>query len=179
MAQRRRRNPWIATSEILVWLLFATLLFPVGFAGWAVGHYTSLGKPSGTKTVTVTAAASTQAATTAAATTAAGTTTSAAAPTGNAAQGKAVFLSNGCGSCHTFKAAGASGTIGPDLDTAPAADAKKANMTLAAFVRQSIVDPNAFVASGYAKGVMPTTFGTSLSKTQLDDLVAFVAGGGK
>ena len=30
--------------------------------------------------------------------------------------GSAVFASAGCGSCHTLKAAGASGTIGPDLD---------------------------------------------------------------
>jgi mono/diheme cytochrome c family protein len=31
--------------------------------------------------------------------------------------GKAVFASAGCGSCHTLKAAGATGNIGPNLDT--------------------------------------------------------------
>jgi mono/diheme cytochrome c family protein len=30
--------------------------------------------------------------------------------------GAAVFASAGCGNCHTLKAAGASGTIGPNLD---------------------------------------------------------------
>jgi mono/diheme cytochrome c family protein len=30
--------------------------------------------------------------------------------------GSAVFASAGCGNCHTLKAAGASGTVGPDLD---------------------------------------------------------------
>jgi mono/diheme cytochrome c family protein len=30
--------------------------------------------------------------------------------------GKAVFASAGCGSCHTLKAAGSNGTIGPNLD---------------------------------------------------------------
>jgi mono/diheme cytochrome c family protein len=30
--------------------------------------------------------------------------------------GKAVFASAGCGSCHTLKAAGATGTVGPNLD---------------------------------------------------------------
>jgi mono/diheme cytochrome c family protein len=35
---------------------------------------------------------------------------------GSAAVGAAVFASAGCGSCHTLKAAGATGTIGPDLD---------------------------------------------------------------
>ena len=35
----------------------------------------------------------------------------------HAANGAAVFTSAGCGSCHTFAAAGASANIGPDLDT--------------------------------------------------------------
>ena len=36
--------------------------------------------------------------------------------TGKAAAGKAVFASAGCTSCHTLKAAGATGTVGPNLD---------------------------------------------------------------
>lgn len=36
---------------------------------------------------------------------------------GAAADGKAVFASAGCGSCHTLEEAGSSGTIGPDLDS--------------------------------------------------------------
>ena len=35
---------------------------------------------------------------------------------GDAAAGKAVFASAGCGGCHTLKAAGASGNVGPNLD---------------------------------------------------------------
>ncbi len=34
---------------------------------------------------------------------------------GEEADGEAVFASAGCGSCHTFEPAGASGTIGPNL----------------------------------------------------------------
>lgn len=43
-----------------------------------------------------------------------GTTTT----TGTAAKpdGKAVFASAGCGGCHTLKAAGSSGNVGPNLD---------------------------------------------------------------
>jgi mono/diheme cytochrome c family protein len=37
---------------------------------------------------------------------------------GDAAAGKELFASNGCGSCHTLAAAGASGTVGPNLDQA-------------------------------------------------------------
>jgi len=191
MAPPNRRAAKANAGEALLWLLFVTLLVPAGFAGWAIGHDTAGGKRTVTRTVTVTAAAptTTQATTaatttaaappttTAPATTAATTTTAAAA--GNAVQGKAVFVSSGCGACHTFKPAGTSATIGPDLDTKPALDAKKDNMQLAAFIHESIVSPNAYISPGYPKGVMPQTFGTTLTKTQLADLVAFLTAGGK
>jgi mono/diheme cytochrome c family protein len=165
-----------------MWLLFVALLLPAGLAGWAVGHYTSLGKAPSTVVHTVTVgstagATTTSAATTSAATTSGGTTTSSSA-TGNAAAGKAVFASSGCASCHTFKPAGATGTIGPNLDTAPAADAKRDNnMNLEAFIRQSIVSPDAYIAQGYNKGLMPTYFGKQLKPSQLNDLVAFILAG--
>jgi len=55
--------------------------------------------------------------TTAAATTGAATTiASPAAGKGDAAAGKAVFASVGRKGCHTLKAAGATGTLGPNLD---------------------------------------------------------------
>jgi cytochrome c551/c552 len=165
-------------------VLFAALLVPAGFAGWAVGHYTSLGKSASTvvHTVTIGTATSTQATTTSPATTTSAATTTTSTSTssvgGNAAAGKAVFAANGCGSCHTFKPANATGAVGPDLDSAPAADAKADNnMNLAAFINESIVKPDAYIAKGYSKGIMPATFGSSLSKTQLNDLVAFILSG--
>lgn len=98
-------------------------------------------------------------------------------PKGNAAAGKAVFAANACASCHTFKPANATGTVGPNLDNL-AADAQKANRgTLQQYVQESIVDPNAYVVHGFAPNVMPKTFGKSLSKQQLADLVAFVTQG--
>jgi mono/diheme cytochrome c family protein len=164
------RDPQTTAGEIVIWLLFFALLVPAGVVGWAIGHSSA----GGTRTVTQTIAAST------AKTTTAKTTTQTAPPpsaAGNAAKGKAVFLANACGSCHTFEAAGSTGKIGPDLDTKPSVDAKKENMALAAFVRESIVKPNAYVSPGYPKGVMPQTFGKQLSQTQLADLVAFITTG--
>ena len=167
-------------------MLFAALLVPAGFAGYVVGHYTSLGKSASTVVHTVTLGTATTSATTTAATTTAATTTAATTTSatttpsggGNAAAGKAVFAANGCASCHTFQPAGATGTIGPNLDTAPTQDAKADNnMDLTAFVKQSIADPDAYIAKGYTKGIMPTTFGKSLSPTQLNDLVAFIVSG--
>jgi cytochrome c551/c552 len=178
----RRRNPWTSTGEVFIWVLFAVLLIPAAFAGWAVGHYTSLGSSTETVVHTLTvggtsASTTTSAATTTSATTSAATTTSSSGG-GNAAAGKAVFASNGCASCHTFQPAGATGTVGPNLDTAPTSDAKAdGNMDLTAFVHQSIVDPDAYIAKGFNKGIMPTTFGSSLSATQLNDLVAFIVSG--
>ena len=83
-----------------------------------------------------------------------------------------------CGSCHTFKPAASKGTVGPDLDTAPAVDAKKAKQPLDQFVRQSIVDPNAYVARGYPPNVMPKTF-AQLPKSQLDALVQYLISSSK
>jgi cytochrome c551/c552 len=182
----RRRNPWTSTGEVFIWVLFAALLFPAGFAGWAVGHYTSLGKSAATVVHTVTpGTTSAGTTTTPGTTTSAGTTTSSGTTTsggggGSAAGGQAVFAANGCASCHTFKPANATGTIGPDLDTAPASDAKADNnMDLAAFIKESIEDPDAYIAKGYTKGIMPSTFDKSLSGKQLNDLVAFILSGTK
>ena len=90
------------------------------------------------------------------------------------APGKAVFLSQGCGSCHTFKPAGsdASGTIGPDLDKLPDY-AKAANQPLATFVDESIVNPDKYVEKGFPKGVMPKSY-KDLPANDLTALVDFL-----
>jgi mono/diheme cytochrome c family protein len=98
-------------------------------------------------------------------------TTTAPAAQGDAAAGKQVFAGNGCGSCHTFKPAGSSGTTGPDLDKLPEF-AQKAGQPLADFVHESIVDPGAYVEEGYPDGVMPKY--DQLSDKELADLVAFL-----
>jgi cytochrome c oxidase subunit 2 len=91
--------------------------------------------------------------------------------------GLAAFNSNGCSACHTFKPAGSTATTGPDLDNL-ATYARRAGKPLAAFIQQSIVDPNAYIEKGYQPGIMPTTF-KSLPKDQLDALVQFLSQGKK
>ena len=86
--------------------------------------------------------------------------------------GLAVFESAGCGGCHTLAAARSTGETGPALDNL-AADARQAGMSVEAFVRQSIVEPDARVAEGYQAGVMPKTF-ADLPREQLDALVKFL-----
>jgi hypothetical protein len=50
-------------------------------------------------------------------------------------------------------------------------------MNLAAFIKESIVNPDAYIAKGFTKGLMPTNFGQSLSSKDLNDLVAFILSG--
>jgi cytochrome c oxidase subunit 2 len=86
---------------------------------------------------------------------------------GDPAAGKQVFDAQGCGSCHAFEPAGSTGNVGPNLSEA----LKDKD---AAFIQQSIVDPNAVIAEGFQPNIMPQTYGSQLSDKQLADLVAFL-----
>jgi mono/diheme cytochrome c family protein len=74
---------------------------------------------------------------------------------GNAEAGKAVFVSAGCGSCHTLAAANATGTLGPSLDETKPSEAL-------------VVDR---VTNGM--GAMPP-FEGQLSAEQIADVAAYV-----
>jgi mono/diheme cytochrome c family protein len=91
-----------------------------------------------------------------------------------AAPGKAIFISQGCGSCHTYGPAGpdANGSIGPDLDKLPAY-AKQAKQPLVPFTHESIVAPDDYIQPGYPKGVMPKSY-AALPAKDLNALVAFL-----
>lgn len=98
------------------------------------------------------------------------------------AAGKAVFTGpGGCGACHTLAAAGTSGTVGPNLDTRLASDcANPASKrirgpTLKECIHTAIVDPYAYIPSGYAAGIMPNTFSKTLSPSQIAALVALLS----
>jgi mono/diheme cytochrome c family protein len=91
-------------------------------------------------------------------------------PGGDPAAGKELFTTSAqppCASCHTLKEAGATQTVGPNLD-----EVLKGKD--AAFIHKSIVDPNAEVAAGYQPGIMPQNYGEQLDEKQLADLVAFL-----
>ncbi len=87
---------------------------------------------------------------------------------GAAEPGKQVFIATGCGSCHTFAAAGTTGTTGPDLNEYLAPDDD------AAGVEEMIVDPESEIAEGYSAGVMPHGYGETLSKEELEQLIQFL-----
>jgi cytochrome c oxidase subunit 2 len=95
---------------------------------------------------------------------------------GGGAAGLAVFQQNGCGGCHTFKPANATGKVGPNLDNL-AAEATKANRgALDAFIKESIVKPQAYLEPGFPDA-MPHIFGTQIPPDKLDQLVQYLAKG--
>jgi mono/diheme cytochrome c family protein len=87
---------------------------------------------------------------------------------GDPKAGAPIFTEQGCASCHTLKAAGATGTVGPNLDTELAGKDPQ-------FIETSIVDPNAEIAKGFQPDIMPTDFGDVLSPEDLANLVAYLS----
>jgi cytochrome c oxidase subunit 2 len=98
------------------------------------------------------------------------------------AVGKTIFTGvGGCGACHTLAAAGTTATVGPNLNTRLVSDCSNAaskrirGTTLQKCIYTAIVKPYAYLPSGYSAGVMPNTFSQTLSPTQIQALVAFLA----
>jgi mono/diheme cytochrome c family protein len=92
---------------------------------------------------------------------------------GDAAAGKTLYETSGCGGCHTFKPAGSAGKVGPDLDNL-ASDAQKADQgPLDQYTFSSIKNPSGYVVPGFNDGVMPN-YGTQMSDKQIADLTAFL-----
>jgi mono/diheme cytochrome c family protein len=87
----------------------------------------------------------------------------------DAGPGAEVFLTQGCGSCHTLAELGdvATGAVGPNLDEAIPGQSPKE-------VEQSIVAPDAEITQGFPRGVMPETYGEDLTPKQLQDLSDFI-----
>jgi cytochrome c oxidase subunit 2 len=73
-----------------------------------------------------------------------------------------------CATCHTLADAGAKGNVGPDLD-------KVLKGKDAAFIKQSILDPDKEIAPGFQPGIMPANFGDTLSSEQVDALVKYLS----
>ncbi|HEV2952371.1 MAG TPA: cytochrome c oxidase subunit II [Actinomycetota bacterium] len=92
---------------------------------------------------------------------------------GGAVQGESLFAAQ-CGSCHALADAGTQGQVGPDLDESLAGQDE-------AFVRESILNPNASIAEGFQPDVMPQNYGELFTEEQVDGLVEYLleaTGGG-
>jgi mono/diheme cytochrome c family protein len=94
------------------------------------------------------------------ATTTSPTTTGPEALQGDPTAGQAVFAASGCATCHTLAAAGATGTVGPNLD--------------AVKPTQAIV--RGFVQNGSTAGGATMPAFTNLSQTDVNNIAAYVYG---
>jgi mono/diheme cytochrome c family protein len=88
-------------------------------------------------------------------------------PVAPGGEGGQVFANNGCGSCHTLEAAGASGTAGPVLDEVIPGQSTKD-------IEQSITDPGAELVPGF-DNIMPANYGSLIPPDDLELLVEFLS----
>jgi mono/diheme cytochrome c family protein len=152
---KRRWNEVTAEAVLVLFILF--LLFVAGLAGYAIGRSTADDDNDQPAAAETTSQTTTEATTTEEAATTEETSgeTNAA---GGVPEGEAIFDSAGCAACHTFAPAGATGTVGPNLDNA--------NLTVAQVEQQ--------VRNG--GGGMPA-FGDRLSDAEIREVSSFVANG--
>jgi len=145
------RGGWrVQAAKAGLVVLLGALAFAAGAAIWVVVDNVTK-SPATTTAAKPTPPTTTPTATTPSAT----TTTPANLGGGDPVAGKTVFESAGCSGCHTLKAAGATGTVGPNLDQ------KKPPLSL-------VIDR---VTNG--KGAMPS-FKSQLTPKQIKDVAAFV-----
>jgi cytochrome c oxidase subunit 2 len=86
---------------------------------------------------------------------------------------RTILTQQGCGTCHTLKDANLNGKIGPSLDGLGAvAGSRVPGMGAAEYIRQSILDPKAYIVPGYMD-VMPT-FKDRITGAELDLLVNYL-----
>jgi len=93
--------------------------------------------------------------------------------------GEQIFTAAGCAGCHTFSPAGSNGTIGPSLDElAAAADQREPGKSAEEYVRESLTNPEAFLAEGFGNA-MPSYEGR-LTDEQIQALIDYLLenGGG-
>jgi cytochrome c oxidase subunit 2 len=90
-----------------------------------------------------------------------------------AVDAKAIFTqgnqagATACGGCHKLADAGTQGGVGPDLNSVLKGKD-------AAFVKESILKPNAEIAKGYSGNIMPPNYGQLLSGAEVDALVKYL-----
>lgn len=107
---------------------------------------------------------------------------------GDAARGEKLFGTLPCGSCHDITHPWPGGDVCPNLGNVATEAARIVRSRdyhgrardAAGYIRESIVNPNAYIVPGAAyrtadgQSVMPKDFGSTLTAAQLDDLVAFL-----
>jgi hypothetical protein len=91
-----------------------------------------------------------------------------------------IILNAGCGSCHAVGTLGEGHKVGPDLSyIGLTAGSRVPEMTAADYIRQSILEPDAYLAPECPNGeclpnIMPQDYARRLSEQQVDAVVGFL-----
>jgi cytochrome c553 len=101
--------------------------------------------------------------------------------TGDATRGEELYKQTtigaasapGCITCHSLEADVV--LVGPShVGVATRAETAVSGQSAEAYLRESIVDPNAHVTEGFTEGVMYQNYGSDLSEQEISDLVAYL-----
>lgn len=105
------------------------------------------------------------------------------APTGDVVNGEKLFsgaipIAGGnvpiCADCHSVEP-GVASASGPNLSNIGNRAAITVGGTSASdYLREAVVDPDAYLAGGFQEGIHYRDYGTALTGEQLDDLIAYM-----
>jgi mono/diheme cytochrome c family protein len=95
--------------------------------------------------------------------------------TGADAAARGIFLSKGCGACHTIRGlGGAVGNVGPELtQVGTVAGTRKPGTPAPDYIRESILTPSAFLVPGFQNLMLP--FQGQITDTELSALVDYLS----
>jgi len=79
----------------------------------------------------------------------------------------------GCSACHSLEPDVI--LVGPSLaGIARQAGSRVPGMSAEEYIRQSILEPNAYIVEGFPKNIMPSAWGEELTDEHINDLVAYL-----
>ena len=100
-------------------------------------------------------------------------------PSQSAEEGRKIFVASsigasaGCQICHSIESDRV--LVGPSLyGIADDAGERVPGLDAETYIRQSILDPDAYIVEGFPPGQMLTDFGTRLSEDEIENLVAYL-----
>lgn len=99
-------------------------------------------------------------------------------PQGDPAQGELLFSGQGdeevqCSACHSLQPGKT--LVGPSLaEIGTTAETRIEGYSAEEYLRESIVQPNAYIVAGFQPDIMPENLGKRMTGQQLADLIAYL-----
>ncbi len=91
------------------------------------------------------------------------------------AAGRQVYEKYGCGACHALEDVGSTSAVGPEMNgIGERAATRVEGMGAEAYLRESIVNPGAYIVEGYQDGLMPRDLGERMSQAELEAMITYL-----